>query len=282
MLKGLILAAAVSESWKGALTQEGLSWIELNNKDTKDFLQALDRLQAERQEVLCLVETDREEQIALKLGLFCVGYLNPEYTKERLSGCRVLLEGLEEADKRFFCQVHRRALGLPLQIAETKRLLIREMTTEDLDAVRALYQEEERPGFFPEFSPDRAREEERITAYIHSMYELYQFGIWVVIEKESKKIVGRVGFGIADYMGVSEIDLGYFIETSCRRRGYAKEACLAVLDYAQKYLDFPGLSAYVDTDNLPSLGLLEKLGFVREQEFLYQGRRLYRYLYGKD
>ena len=54
------------------------------------------------------------------------------------------------------------------------------------------------------------------------MYGMYQFGMWVVIEKESRKLIGRVGFGIADYLDFSEIDMGYLIGEKYRRRGYAE------------------------------------------------------------
>ena len=49
--------------------------------------------------------------MALDLGFFCVGYLNPELPEERLSGCRILLEGFQEIDRSFLENVHTRALG---------------------------------------------------------------------------------------------------------------------------------------------------------------------------
>ena len=164
-----------------------------------------------------------------------------------------------------------------MQIAETRRLLIREMTLADLDAVNALYREGDSAGFFPECSLERKEEEERIRAYIAYMYGLYQFGMWVVIEKESRRLIGRAGFGIADYLDFSEVDMGYLIGRNYRRQGYAEEACRAVLEYARTVLYFPGVSAYVDSENLGSLRLLEKLGFHREQFFSLRERNLCRY-----
>jgi len=280
MLKGLIIAASKADELKHRLTAERLLWTELQEpkkRKKEDFLAALKCLSAEEKEVLCLVETDRDERTALELGLFVIGYLNPDCPGEQLSGCKLLLEGYQEIDRLFLENVHTRALGLPVQIAGTKRLLIREMTLEDLDAVRSLYQEEHFLFQTSEHPLNREEEEEKIKAYIHYMYGLYQFGMWVVIERESGKLIGRAGFGIADYLDFSEVDLGYLIGKEYRRRGYAEEACRAVLDYAGRILDLPGVSAYIDQENEASLRLIEKLGFQKKEDFIYQGRRLGRY-----
>lgn len=277
MFRGVVIAASGTELLKETLTREGLSWVEAEKRDRAGLLQAVKALRAGEKEVLCLVERDREEEEALHLGLFCVGYLNPDFPGERLSGCRILLEGFGEVDRMFLENVHTRACGLPVQIAETGRLLIREMTLKDLDEINALYRKNDSAVLFPEFSADRQEEEEKIKAYITYMYGLYQFGMWVVIEKKSRKLIGRAGFGIADYLDFSEIDMGYLIDREYRRRGYAEEACRAVLEYARSVLEFPGVSAYADRGNVGSVRLLEKLGFCRTQEFLCRERELCRY-----
>ncbi len=277
MLKGLVIAASGTELLKETLAREGLPWIETIGRRKENFLEALAELGLGPEEILCLVERDREERIARELGWFCVGYLNPELPEEELSSCKILLEGFQEIDRAFLENVYTRACGLPVQIAETRRLLIREMTLADLDEINALYREGESAVFFPECSLNRQEEEERIRAYIAYMYGLYQFGMWVVIEKESRQLIGRAGFGIADYLDFSEVDMGYLIGRKYRRKGYAEEACRAVLEYARSVLCFPGVSAYVDSENLGSLRLLEKLGFHREQLFSLKERNLCRY-----
>lgn len=278
MLKGLVIAASDTQMLKEELDREHFPWVETVRREAEDLRRAVEELHAEPDEVLCLVETDREEKTALSLGLFCVGYLNPELEEQKLSGCRILLEGFQEIDGDFLRNVHTRALGLPVQIAETRRLVIREMTLADLDDVNALYRESATTGFLQPSSLDRHEEEEKIRAYIAYMYGLYQFGMWVVIEKKSGVLVGRVGFGIADYLDFSEIDMGYLIGEKYRRQGYAEEASRAALDYAERILEFPQVSAYIDSENLVSLHLIEKLGFHRMKKFTYQGKGLYRYV----
>lgn len=277
MLKGIVIAVSGAELLKQTLTKENLPWVEVEQREPAAFLRALSHLGAETPEALCLVETDREEKMALELGFFCVGYLNPALPGEHLSGCRILLEGFQEIDSSFLQNVHTRALGLPVLIAETERLLIREMTLSDLDQINALYQEEPSMALSPELALNRQEEEEKIKAYIAYMYGLYQFGMWVVIEKKSREMIGRAGFGIADYLDFTEIDMGYLIGKKYRRRGYGEEACRAALAYGRRVLDFPGVSAYIEQENSGSLGLIEKLGFKKKQSFDYRERHLCRY-----
>ena len=155
MLKGLVIAASGTRVLKEELDRTHFPWTEAGGREAEGFQKAAERLHAKPEELLCLVETDREEETALSQGFFCVGYLNPELETQRLSGCRILLEGFEEVDAPFLQNVYTRALGLPVQIAETKRLLIREMTLADLDDINALYQESEFTGFLQPSGLDR-------------------------------------------------------------------------------------------------------------------------------
>ena len=272
MLKGLIIQASHTETLEAALTASGLPWRKVPGGSVEALTEALGSL-GKPKELLCLVETDAEEIAALEQGFFCIGYLNPELPGQKLSGCRILLEGFEEIDRGFLEQVHTRALGLPVRIAETRRLILREMTLSDLPELNRICRE----NGLPETG------EEEAGAYIRYMYGLYQCGMWVVLEKKSGRIIGRAGFGIADYLPEAELDLGYLIDTPYRRQGYGEEACRAALDYGRDWLELQRISAYVEKKNQASVHLLEKLGFQRQREFLYRvsGRKKQMYRYEK-
>lgn len=267
MLKGLIIGASHTEELEEQLNREGLPWRRLPQAEEAALREAVEQLGGAPKELLCLVETDALERLALSQGLLCVGYLNPAFPGQRLSGCRILLEGFQEIDRTFLEQVHTRALGLPVTIAETERLRIREMSLADLPALNALC----RRNGYEEMGEEEAK------AYIAYMYGLYQCGMWLVLEKESGRLIGRCGFGVADYLDFSELDLGYLIDGACRRQGYAEEACRAVLSYGKEVLELPKISAYVEEKNIASRTLLGKLGFDRERVLSYDEKILYRY-----
>jgi ribosomal-protein-alanine N-acetyltransferase len=91
------------------------------------------------------------------------------------------------------------------------------------------------------------------------------FGIWVMIERESRSIIGDVGF-IGPPSDSGSIELGYSVIPDRRRRGYATEATRAIVAWA---LNQPGVEVVVascDPNNAPSIRTLERIGFRRTGE----------------
>ena len=64
------------------------------------------------------------------------------------------------------------------------------------------------------------KEKEYQRSYINYMYRLYGYGMWVVIEKATGKLIGRVGIENREACD-GEPELGYMIVVSYQRKGYA-------------------------------------------------------------
>ncbi|MCI8852064.1 MAG: GNAT family N-acetyltransferase [Lachnospiraceae bacterium] len=214
------------------------------------------------QECLCIAELPEAVEAARKLGIPCIGYQDPQKPWREFPGLDWVLEGFEEIDGLFLEQVHTRALGLPAVIGTTKRLLIREMEEGDLDTLYELYGDPQARRFVKGLHKDREVELSRTQAYIRYMYGLHQFGMWVIQEREGGALIGRVGFGLVDYRGKTELDFGYLIGSAWRGRGYAQEACQAALSYGKERLMFSKVSAFIHPENEPSLAVIRKLGFA--------------------
>lgn len=83
----------------------------------------------------------------------------------------------------------------------------------------------------------------------------------MVLRADPKVMVGRIGFhGPPDGKGVLEI--GYKVFPDHRRRGYAREAVLAMLRWAQRDPSVGRFRASVSPANQPSRLLVTGLGFV--------------------
>lgn len=83
----------------------------------------------------------------------------------------------------------------------------------------------------------------------------------MVLRADRAVAVGRIGFhGPADDAGMLEI--GYEVFPEYRRRGYAREAVLAMFDWAQRDPRVLRFRATVSPPNLPSRRLVAGLGFV--------------------
>ena len=121
------------------------------------------------------------------------------------------VEDPADADGEFLERVVRRKLGLPWTIRETGRLLIREFAEEDSEQVPR----EECLGPGDEVFADR----EKLRAYIRCQYGISQYGIWAAVEKESGRLVGKIGFAPPED-GREGLELGYHIFRPWRRMGY--------------------------------------------------------------
>lgn len=158
-----------------------------------------------------------------------------------------------------------RKKGLPVQIARTRRLVIREIVAEDVPYLFEIFQQ---PGIKDMMRPSRTLEEEQefMRAYISHAYAFYDYGLWCVLEKESGKIVGEAGLFPSERVK-DAVEMGYIIAPDFQRRGYAAECGEAVLAYAFHTLDLEEIHLFTDRDNQASLRTAKRLGFqVLEEE----------------
>jgi [ribosomal protein S5]-alanine N-acetyltransferase len=85
-----------------------------------------------------------------------------------------------------------------------------------------------------------------------------------VHETSANKIIGYISLnGDAG----TECDFGYCLHSAYQGKGYAFEACTAVVNYAFGVLKINRLTAGTAVLNLPSCQLLAKLGFQKTSEF---------------
>lgn len=158
--------------------------------------------------------------------------------------------------------VYRRCHSLPWEIAQTEHLLIRETSEEDLSELLQIYQDEELLRFLPAME-DYESEYQKLLAYQKNIYGLLEFGIWTVLLKESNAVIGRVGFELKEYEGEVLPDLGYAIAADYRRKGYAKEACLAAIDWMREHSGYKQISCRISEKNQASLALAKSLAFQK-------------------
>jgi RimJ/RimL family protein N-acetyltransferase len=227
------------------------------------------------EEVLFIASTDSSIRAAKNLGLAVAAYANPLFPGQKFEGVGMVIEGFDEVDDVFLDRIYRRERGLPWEIAQTKRCIIREIALSDLPELIRLY--EQNNDFVEPLLPP---EEERIYEenYIANMYGYYGYGMWLITEKTTGKVIGRAGLEHRDFDGVTELELGYLIASEWRKKGIAYEVCREIISYAKDNLGFQRINAVVDPKNTASLALLEKLNFTYLEDISIQNRIMKRYV----
>jgi len=105
--------------------------------------------------------------------------------------------------------------------------------------------------------------------------EALRFGHRLVVERDTGTVAGGIGFFGPPQDG--EIEIGYGIVPSRRRRGYATEAVLAMVADIFQVTGVQIVIANVDLDNPASIRVLEKSGMTlgnrRQEQATYHFRR---------
>lgn len=183
------------------------------------------------------------------------------------------------------CLLHE--LGLPVTVAETQRLILREIAREDIDTLCGISRQggmeylmdvnldtsdtksnTKTDGFF---------EPERMQAYIKNVYRFYGYGMWSVWTKTGE-LIGCCGFHeresaldegeewksgheIADM----HLELQYMLDSAYQMQGYGQEMCRAALDYIAARTDWEQVWVRVHAENEASVRLAKRLGFCEKR-----------------
>ena len=150
-------------------------------------------------------------------------------------------------------------------ILETERLFLREMTMGDFDALYAVLSDSEIMQHYP-YSFD----EERVRSWIERNMKRYTddgFGLWAVCLKDTGEMIGDCGLTLQNIDGQMLPEIGYHIRRDQQRKGYAKEAAMAVRDWAFGNTEYPALYSYCKYTNVGSFKTAESIGMHFEKEY---------------
>lgn len=215
-----------------------------------------------------------------------VGLFRAEYAVEDVSGL----------DYFFIHMVYNRYHKIPLEIIRTSRCIVREMSAEDTNELKILYQESASEYLQP--LSDAELERDSILSYSRSMYGFYGYGLWLVLERSTGKVIGRIGFEnlLLDDWRIEEghaaarvkreiqnrivmTELGYMISKKYQRRGFAWEVCLSLISFFDTNFGTGHLYIRIEPGNTASIKLAEKLGFAFTSQIERQGKVMLLYQY---
>jgi len=146
---------------------------------------------------------------------------------------------------------------------QTERLRLRPLAAADAEALFALRSDPvvQRYGSHPPWT-----ERQRAVAYIERDLQAMAAGkdLQLALERRDDATI----IGTCTLHGLNppcrSAEIGYVLRPSDWGRGFANEACVALLDWGFERLDLNRVEADIDPRNIASARVLERLGFTQE------------------
>lgn len=152
---------------------------------------------------------------------------------------------------------------MEFEVLNTERLLLRKITPEGIKYLFQNYSEEEvkrQLGLSTENELIKEREKS-IGGYTTYDRSILQFKL---ILKDTEEVIGSCGFHNW-YFAHRKAELGYAIsKEEHKMKGYMSEAVNEIIEYGFASMNLNRIEACVGPDNLASLSLIKKFGFVKE------------------
>jgi RimJ/RimL family protein N-acetyltransferase len=151
-------------------------------------------------------------------------------------------------------------------ILETKRLILRHQVIADLDDLWALYCNPEITRYIPDAPRSREEAREELEGHMNGHPRFPELGLWATIYKETGKFIGRCGLLPWTIDGEQEVEVAYTIAQEYWGQGLGTEAAQAILNYGFEKLNLWRLISVIDSENVASQRVAEKIGMTFERE----------------
>ncbi len=150
-------------------------------------------------------------------------------------------------------------------VAQSPRLVLRQLTLDDLDDLAAIYADPIVMRFFGStytYESTKQWLEERV----FKCYEQRGWGLWATIYKIDNKLIGRCGLIPQLVDGQEEIEIGYLLAKEYWGMGLATEAACISRDYGFEKLQANRLISLIYPDNIASQKVAKKVGLTYEKD----------------
>ncbi len=135
-------------------------------------------------------------------------------------------------------------------ILETERLSLRELERSDFDALCRILQDDETMTAY-----EGAFSDEEVWEWLDRQqmrYQKYGFGLWAVVLKETREVIGQCGLTMQPWKGREVLEIGYLFCRSYWHKGYATEAAAACKQYAFSVLGADEVCSIIRDTNTAS------------------------------
>lgn len=152
---------------------------------------------------------------------------------------------------------------LPFPVLVTERLSLRRIRPEDEHDIFALRSDETIHAFLDRPLAKHVSDARQFIHKINDGIADKKWITWAIVLNETGKLIGTIclwNFISAD----SKTEIGYEILPTHQGQGLMQEAVAAVIGYGFKHVELDTIKAVIHPDNIKSIQVLEKNGFIKE------------------
>lgn len=154
--------------------------------------------------------------------------------------------------------------------ADSPRLAFREMSDDDLPALRAILQDP-----ITMVAYEGAFDDDQVELWLRRTQDRYTegLGLCAVVLRETGEMIGQCGLSTQPVHGEPVLEVGYLFNRAFWHRGYAVEAASAWVAHGFATRDADAVHAHVRDTNLASMNVAIRLGMTVRTRFVkhYRG-----------
>ena len=151
-----------------------------------------------------------------------------------------------------------------MPILETERLILRELTPDDIDALHAITSDPQVVRYVGDGTPLPRELADKWIAVSQNNYRTKGYGASAVMLKASGAFIGYAGIIHAPEHD-HQPELIYGFTPAYWGQGFATELARALIDYTFREFLLPYIIATIDPDNTPSRLVADKIGMTHER-----------------
>ena len=151
----------------------------------------------------------------------------------------------------------------PFPALETERLRLRRFTTGDVDDLHAAFGSAKAMRYWNSPPFKTRAETARLVKVLAGAREPQWWQPWAIARKRDDVCIGMINYHHRE-AGNRRLELGWILAPRHQGKGYAREACAAVIRYCIDTLDTHRIEAMIVPENTASIRLAEALGFRLE------------------
>ena len=160
-------------------------------------------------------------------------------------------------------------------IVTTSRLILRYPVKEDIEFMVQLWMDPDMTKYTGGHRERTFLENEFNNATLPEKREEYD--LWVLEERESKRLIGSAGFIPKEIDGKIYVELNYYIEKKYWGMGYAKEISAGLIHYGFTIKDQNEIISIIAKNNSVSMKVAESVGMKKWKQEKRSGELKYIY-----